>query len=173
VTTEVVATVDRLEHFSSSVSAIWTTHFCLPPFPCITRLVSTEENRAGRTNDSEYKAERYAGRGKTNLDVRPILDRDCRWDLCLALRRAKPYLRFTGLREISCNSQVQARLAILPKMGKTLDDAYAGFEAKYCSTCQDRTARLENWKYSREWHYQEGLRLRRLISKFRSGPLKQ
>ena len=51
-------------------------------------------------------------------------------------------------------------------MGRTLDQTFAQFEVQYCRTCPDRQPRSADWKYSHEWHNDEGKRLMRLIQEF-------
>jgi hypothetical protein len=52
-------------------------------------------------------------------------------------------------------------------MGKSLDEAFTAFQAKYCASCPDREARPSDWKYSHEWHDEEGKRLAELVYEFR------
>ncbi len=52
--------------------------------------------------------------------------------------------------------------------GRNLDEAYAAFQSKHCSTCPDREARPSDWKYSHEWHDREGIRLAELVHNFRT-----
>jgi hypothetical protein len=44
-------------------------------------------------------------------------------------------------------------------MDTTLDGAYDQFDKKHCSICPDRGPRPPGWKYSREWHNEEGVRI--------------
>jgi Domain of unknown function (DUF4365) len=53
-------------------------------------------------------------------------------------------------------------------MGKNLDEAYAAFQSKHCSTCPNREARPSDWKYSHQWHDREGKRLAELVHEFRA-----
>jgi hypothetical protein len=58
-------------------------------------------------------------------------------------------------------------------MGKSLDEAFAAFQVKYCATCPDLEARPKDWKYSHEWHNKEGKRLAELVDEFRASQHKR
>jgi len=66
-----------------------------------------------------------------------------------------------GQKVIHCEKH---RYALL---GRTLDDAYSVFERQHCASCPDRIPRPDVWRYSHEWHQQEGSRLLPLIREFR------
>jgi hypothetical protein len=68
----------------------------------------------------------------------------------------------TGSKVIHCEKH---RYAL---MGRTLDEAYADFQGTYCSRCPDQEARPKDWKYSHEWHDEEGKRLAGLVEEFRA-----
>jgi hypothetical protein len=53
-------------------------------------------------------------------------------------------------------------------MGNTLDEAYAIFRDQYCKNCPDREPRPDEWRYSHDWHEEEGQRLAALVREFRS-----